>query len=481
MGNVQIVSSLKNKENQKNAVHKSSSAVFFAVSSGDGSIDTEISMLNHFILKRGISDVIATIEYRDPSGKLIKDFKLSMEEPRVYSIRASQYVKGPFIGSIYIFFNSNENLAVPFCAVMSAINTKNSICGVHTYGRRLERKEIGGLLDLQNTVEQGWTARDTQHIKSFAILHGGSKKLDLDIALVISNSLNETLQIQYSHTLQPYGTAIIIPQELSNNVISHLNGEKGTIKVHVDGISGIFPRMLCGNFSSEEQLSGSFQDAIEIQFTHSNFDFSFVNQPDSNSKIGYFTQPAVPNGYGVVYPVDTDKNIIIGGKEYLNNSAHHIRIKSMDKVEILAKETNLPSRFLAATLAKWDGATLESECSTGIFIEDYLSVPCHWHWGLLKPGLTEGEGVISIFRNNFGSDDQPPHLLKLQVYNETELILENIISIAGDQTINVMEMLPTNSQAGPLWYVLTGDKLEDLNIFSTFYPPEKAGFVEHAF
>ena len=30
-------------------------------------------------------------------------------------------------------------------------------------------------------------------------------------------------------------------------------------------------------------------------------------------------------------------------------------------------------------------------------------------------------------------------------------------------------------------YVLSGDKLEDLNIFSTFYPENKAGFVEHAF
>ena len=84
---------------------------------------------------------------------------------------------------------------------------------------------------------------------------------------------------------------------------------------------------------------------------------------------------------------------------------HHIEIDGMSQLEVKSTETNLPSRFVSAAIAKWDGATLESECSTGTFIEDYLRVPTHWHWGLLKPGLGLGESVISIILNKFNRNE----------------------------------------------------------------------------
>ena len=133
MGNVQIVSTLQNKADQKKSIHRSSSTVFLAVCSHDGSVDTEVSLLNHFILKGGIVDVVATVEFRDLKGELVNTFNINMDEPRVYSIRASEHISGSFLGSIYVYFNSNENLAVPFCAVMCSIKTKNSVCGVYLW------------------------------------------------------------------------------------------------------------------------------------------------------------------------------------------------------------------------------------------------------------------------------------------------------------------------------------------------------------
>ena len=61
------------------------------------------------------------------------------------------------------------------------------------------------------------------------------------------------------------------------------------------------------------------------------------------------------------------------------------------------------------------------------------------------------------------------------------LIVERDIYIDGHKEINAMDLLPRKLPDGVLWYVLSGDKLEDLNIYSTFYPSDKAGFVEHAF
>ncbi len=481
MSNVQIASTLENKAMQKKSVHLSSSTVFLAVCSEDGSVDTEVSLLNHFIIKRSIEDVVATVEFRDLKGELVNTFKMNMDEPRAYSICASEYVTGAFIGSIYVFFNSSENLAVPFCAVMCSIKTQNSVCGVHTYGRRLEKKELGGSLDLQNTVETGWTARDTNEVKSFAVLHGGNSSLTLNIKLEISNSSNKKLLVPHKYVLEPFGTLIIIPQDLSNEVVAHLGNKKGHIKVYIDGISGIFPRMLCGNFSTSLQTNFNLSESNEMQFTHTNFDFSTIKQPDSGASLGYYNQPSVPAGYGIVYPVETEKNIMIGQEEYSSNTIHHIKIDSMSQIEVKASETKLPSRFVAATIAKWDGAALESECSTGTFVEDYLRVPCHWHWGLLKPGIEQGKSVISIILNKFNSNEDLSRKLKLRLFGEEMLLLERDLIIEGNKKINAMDFLPHKLPKGSIWYVLSGDKLEDFSIFSTFYPSKKAGFVEHAF
>lgn len=481
MENIKIVSTLENKAAQKKSVHLSSSTVFLAVCSADESVDTEVSLLNHFILKRGISDVVATIEFRGINGDLVKSEKINMNEPRVYSVRASEYLSRSFLGSIYVYFNSNENLAIPFCAVMCAIKTQNSVCGVHTYGRRLEQNELGSSIDLNKTVETGWTARDTNEVKSFAVLHGGHKRLTLDFQLEISNTKNEKLLIESDCVLEPYGTLIIVPQDLSEEVVPHLGNDKGHIKVNIDGLGGIFPRMLCGNFLASAHTSTSLNEVCEMQFTHTNFDFSIVEQPDAGSSAGYYNQPSVPAGYGIVYPVETTKDISIGRNNYASNSMHHIEIDSMSQLAVSAKDTNLPSRFVTAAVAKWTGATLESECSTGTFIEDYLRVPCSWHWGLLKPGLESGEAVISILLGRFDRNEDISRSLKLRIFSEEALLLEEDVFIDGHKEIKAMELLRNKSSEGAIWYVLTGDALEDLNIYSTFYPTGKAGFVEHAF
>lgn len=481
MGNLQIVSTLDNLSMQKKSVHLSSSTVFLVVCSGDGHIDTEVSLLNHFVLKRGISDVVATVEFRDIKGELVNMLKINMDEPRVYSIRAFEHLKNAFLGSVYLYFNSNENLAVPFCAVMSSIKTQNSVCGIHTYGRRLEQKELGGYLDIKSTVETGWTARDTNDVKSFAVLHGGQEKLTLEVKLEISNVKNKKLLITKDYLLEPYGTLVIVPQDLSEEVVRHLGNEKGHIKVYIEGLSGIFPRMLCGNFLIGSQTQFKLNEACEMQFTHTNFDFSTIKQHDSGSSLGYYNQPSMPAGYGIIYPVKTSKKISIGRKTYASNSMHYIETDSMSQLEVTAEDTNLPSRFVAAAIAKWDGANLESECSTGTFIEEYLSVPCHWHWGLLKTGLEVGDSVISIIVNKFKRNEELSRSLKLRIFSEEMLLLKRDVYIDGHKEINAMDMLPRKLPEGAIWYVLSGDNLEDLSIYSTFYPLNKAGFVEHAF
>ncbi len=481
MGNVQIPSTLQNKARQKKSIFNSSSTVFLAVVNTKKGIDTEISLLNHFVLKRGITDVVATINIHDLNGDLIDSLEIQVSQRRVYSFRLSDHVEHEFIGSIYVLFNSGENLAVPFCAVMCVIQTSNSVCGVHTYGRRLEQKELGTGIDLQSTIETGWTLRDDTDIQSFAVLHGSHFELDLDIKIECTNHLGYDLIIETSEKLLPFGTLILMPQTLCPEIVKHLNGEVGHAKVHINGLSGIFPRMLCGNLLVGESHSSALVTAQELQFTHTNFDFSTIVQPESTGPLGYYNQPSLPAGYGIIYPVETKKQIEIDGKDYISGSFHHIDIDPVSQVEVKADGENLPSRFVAAAIGIWDECMLESECSTGTFVEDYLKVPCHWHWGLLKPGLDGGDSKISIILNKFNRNGPLERKVKFHVYDEEQCILERELTIDETLVIDVMDFLPRKLPGGALWYVFSGAQLEDLNIFSTFYPEGKSGFTEHAF
>ena len=65
---------------KKKTFFKSSSSVFFGVYNSSQNLDTEISFLNHFILKRGIKDVVAKIELRCSNGKLKRTFDLKLKK-----------------------------------------------------------------------------------------------------------------------------------------------------------------------------------------------------------------------------------------------------------------------------------------------------------------------------------------------------------------------------------------------------------------
>ena len=480
MDKIKIASTLQNKSNQKKSIHFSSSAVFLGILNPLIGIDTEISFLNHFLLKRNIKYVDARFVIHNMSGKVLKEIDCKIDAKQVYSFKISDHLEEAFLGSVYVIFKSNENLAVPFCAVMCAIKSPKSVCGVHTYGRRLEVNEIGTKIDLSRTIETGWIARDSKTVKSFSVVHGGDYELNLSLTLIVTNHKNKTLIFKNKYKLNKYANLMIVPQEIDPSIVEHLEDKKGHIKIKIDGLKGIFPRMLCGNFSIKKELS-SLVDAEEIQFTHTNFDFSSVEQPDSSGKNGYFNQPSVPRGYGIIYPVETNKLIKIDEDPYINGSLHHINVEEISQININSEDENLPSRFVAATIGVWKNAKLESECSTGTFIEDYLKVPCHWHWGLLKPGFVDGDSVISILHNNFDDNKNLSRKLNLKIYNQAELLVDSDIEISGHTKILSKDLLPKRIPEDTLWYVLSGDKLEDLNIFSTLYPIKKSGFVEHAF
>ena len=56
-----------------------------------------------------------------------------------------------------------------------------------------------------------------------------------------------------------------------------------------------------------------------------------------NAVMAIYNLPLIPKGYGMVYPVKTNKVISINGELYNSNTMHNIKISKMSQVKILAK------------------------------------------------------------------------------------------------------------------------------------------------
>jgi hypothetical protein len=479
-----IESTYENKLRQKGLINYSSSAVFLVIKNTKKQIDTQISLINHFLLKRNISEVVADIYLHNLSGELINKKSINISGPHVYSFKPIDDSENNFEGAVYIHFRSDENLFVPFCAVTVSILSQNSICSVHTYGRVLESNELGGKLDLSETVESGWTLRDSNDISSFAVFHNGDFESDVKINIEVLNKSGEIKSVNWEQFISKRETIIIFPKEKVLELVSFLDGSEGHAKVSLVGIKGVFPRMLCGN---AHIINTSILDATEIQFTHTNFDFVSMSQPPATSKYGYINQPYLNNASVIIHPFSNNLKINIDGKEVLMPSKlNFFNVQGLSQLFISSKE-KLPSRLVISAIGEWGEERLPSECSSGIYTEDYLKVPAHWHWGMLRSSLNpDSDCVISIFQNKFTKNLSSSCQLVFRLFDaKGELHNQNIdLSNQVISFINLNDLAPLFSRdiVGDVWYVFSGEKLEHLNIYATVSPNDlSSGFVEHAF
>ena len=479
-----IESTLENKLRQKGLINYSSSAVFLVIKNTKKQINTQISLINHFLLKRNISKVVADIYLHNLSGELINKKSINISGPHVYSFRPIDDSEDNFEGAVYIHFRSDENLFVPFCAVTVTILSQNSICSVHTYGRVLEANELGGKLDLSETIESGWTLRDSNDISSFAVFHNGDFEYDVEINIEVLNKSGEIKSVNWEQFVSKRETIILFPKEKISELVSFLDGSEGHAKVSLVGIKGVFPRMLCGN---ARILKTSILDATEIQFTHTNFDFSDMSQPPATSKYAYFNQPYLNNASAVIYPFSDNLKVNIDGKEVLMpEKLNFLNIQGMSQLPVTSKE-KLPSRLIFSSIGEWGEEFLPSECSSGIYTEDNVKFPLHWHWGMLRSSLNpDADCVISIFQNKFTKNLSSTCQLVFRLFDtKGELYNQNInLSNKVANLIKINDLAPLFSRdiVGDVWYVFSGEKLEHLHIFATVSPHDlSSGFVEHAF
>lgn len=118
---------------RKNTVHRSSLIVpRFECAK------TNISFLNHFLLKRNNKNVVLKITGIDDLGKIVDTLSFEICEPRVYSFNLEDLFTEEFNIMEYIVeFFSHQNLFIPFPAVMINHIGSDFINSIHSYNRVL--------------------------------------------------------------------------------------------------------------------------------------------------------------------------------------------------------------------------------------------------------------------------------------------------------------------------------------------------------
>jgi len=99
---------------------------------------TCISFLNHFLIKRGYTEVMCKLTCIDMAGRAIQSSSIEIKEPRVYAINLDEFFGNASGTSQYLIeFYSHRNLFIPFPAVMVNHIGTDFTNVVHSYNRVL--------------------------------------------------------------------------------------------------------------------------------------------------------------------------------------------------------------------------------------------------------------------------------------------------------------------------------------------------------
>ena len=350
-----------------------SSAIFFIPKN----VNTTITVSNYWDFKNGIK-VGLLFSIRSMDGEIIERRERYFEEGLV--INESNWPVEE--GSVEVEAFGNQNLRIPYAAVMAVYETEKSISMVHSYGRNHNLIEIedGGSLTIGR--ESCWTLRCKNSVINEAVFHNGHQAINEQEALFTITNI-EGAEKKVSFVIPPlkkFETYIFSVADIFPNYKDFLIGSNGWGTVHFKNQTA-FTRLL---------LVWRDQETKEVQVTHSNFDYSELE----TNKIEA-TKPALmkwpsllsesESGKVIVYPKFSKGRYKIRSSKDINEteSGLFINVKNIEKLEFESADSkSIPSRIVTGFEYKINDDVLPLECSMGILHEK--RPPKRFHWAVVS-------------------------------------------------------------------------------------------------
>jgi hypothetical protein len=339
-------------------------------------LKTTISVMNYFKEKNSL-EVGGIITKRKIDGELISRENVEFNDANVLNFVSHSALEC----SVEIEFFCNQNLRIPYAAVMAFYESEHSVSIIHNYGRNHSLIELEEKNALLNGRETCWFVSDTNRLsynKFVAVFHNGHSLLPSQtFKLKVTQKDQKNILIEGEMPeLSPFETYKFELNEILQESSEEIKSGAIWFRLEFESLSS-FPRLLLIETSSNG----------ELQVTHSDIDYESIDTNVVSGGVGYTKIPhimrevhkpilEVDPGYpqNARISVGTDKNdkVPLGNGSYYN-------LDTINSVTFTEQNQKLPSRIHTALSGFFDEASLVPFRSClGIVHKE--RPPKHTHW-----------------------------------------------------------------------------------------------------
>ena len=257
-----------------------SSAIFPVIN--NNYLETNVTFMGYWLLKRNISEVSILVTLRDNKGKIIKRKTIMVDQIKSYKVEIRKLINKKnfeFIGSVELEVFSSRDMVYPYPAFVLNYLSQKSSTFVHSCGRIYNNfEDLNSNSDI-HVPESGFDIiPNIGFLPYFAFVNGEfgafKKILKLEIINFKGKKLRKKILI---NKLRPLETKFIF--FLTEKETFFLEGKKGTVKIFHD-FKGFFPRFICGNMKKDNSI---FSLTHTYYDTSNNYKDSFWLNPDKKN------------------------------------------------------------------------------------------------------------------------------------------------------------------------------------------------------
>tara|TARA_A100000164_G_scaffold382110_1_gene438522 strand:+ start:2511 stop:4007 length:1497 start_codon:yes stop_codon:yes gene_type:complete len=462
--------------------------------------NVSISFLNHFLIKRGYKNVACKISAIDNKGLLIDSITIQITKPIVYNLELNEFFlehKGK-INYFIIEFFSEQNLFIPFPAVMINHYNTNFCNVVHSYNRILNdifEDDKNSIVVPESSFEK---KIDNSHDTFFNFSTG---------IFDFKNKIN----ICYQNSKKKISKNIDVNLSRLNNKSFYISkifnkkklNEEGFLKISQPKQSLFYSRMLAGIINKKKKsfsANHTFYDSSE----HKEYFLSKKSSKTYPFFSGFLNKiimyPIMSEGeFNLIIKIYRNKNSIFT-KKYIFNSKQkktldininkivdEFNLKEIDAftVEAISKKkipTRVNHQLIYGSLNK--KISLKSSINVSLNNKEIFRPKNKkgFRWGQIICGK-KYESRIGITSSIVRDEDLKDQKLKIKIYNETGKIKSFTKSIKPFSAIklNLNKLVKIKKETEIIWYSIESD-MPNLSAYS-FHMNKNTKFSsgEHSF
>ena len=462
---------------------------------------TNISFLNHFLLKRNYKEVALKISGIDTKGNLSDSILISIDKPIVYSLNLDEFFqKENDITQYLIEFFSNNNLYIPFPAVVVNHIGKDFVNSVHAYNRILNDIFEDDLVNKHMALEASVDFMINDEYDTFFNFVSGIENLDTKISIIYENKniklkKNIPLKINRLNNKNYY-----LSKVFSKHNNSKFQNFRNVIKISQPRQNLFYGRLLAGIVNKK---TGAFAA------NHSYYDSSkikeYFNNNTSSNVYPYFENcsnlirmyPIMsPSKISIFIKVIAKNKIYISkkirlkspGKEPanldINDIVDNMKIKNVTAFQVVAEsEKKIPTRVNHQLVygPKNSKSKLFSSINVSLVNEEIM-VPKHkvgFTWGQVLLNKEYESRVGVCFCKSKGLGDS----VTVEFYNKNGLVRSIKKKLSPDSSLifktKDLKKLVSNDKF--LWFKINS-KRPDLTAFSFhWHKKSENSSGEHSF